>query len=205
MSFRFWLFQALATSTSPMAPSRSSVDRLADRRAAPALHADLHHPARLAGRLDHQPPLADVVRAGLLDVDVLAGLAGQDRGRPVPVVGGRDPDGVDGLVVEDPAEVLDDPGRLAGRLRPVGRLPGPRLVNVAGVGEVDVVPRDEGPDVARPHLAAADHGDRQAAVRPDGPGRGPSWPIATAPAIPNPAPARNSRRRRLRMVCVRSC
>jgi hypothetical protein len=95
-------------------------------------------------------PFADVVRTGLLDVEVLAGLAGQDGGRPMPVVGGCDPDGVDGPVVEHSPKVLDGPGRLAGDFCLVGRQSGPRLINVAGIGEIDIVPPGQGPDVTRP-------------------------------------------------------
>ena len=71
----------------------------------------------LAGRLDQQLALARVVAARLLDVDVLAGRAGEDRGRGVPVVAGGDDQDVDGLVVEDAAEVGDG-------LRGLARRPG---------------------------------------------------------------------------------
>ena len=53
------------------------------------------------------PALEDVVADRLLDVDVLARLAGPDRRQRVPVVRRGDRDGVDLVVVEDPAEVLD--------------------------------------------------------------------------------------------------
>src|SRR5436309_11266272 len=46
-----------------------------------------------------------VVRHRLLDVNVLAGLAGPDRGQRVPMVGRGDADDVDLLVLEDPAQV----------------------------------------------------------------------------------------------------
>ena len=65
-----------------------------------------HDPVVLAGGLDHPPAFADVVADRLLDVDVLARLAGPDRGQGVPVVRRGDRDGVDVLVVEDLAEVL---------------------------------------------------------------------------------------------------
>ena len=58
-----------------------------------------------AGGFDQELALADVVRAGLLDVDMLARLAGEDRRGGVPVVGGGDGHGIDGLVVEQAEEV----------------------------------------------------------------------------------------------------
>ena len=59
----------------------------------------------LAGRLDHLPAFEDVVRCRLLDVHVLAGLAGPDRRQRVPVVGRGERNGVDRLVVEHRAIV----------------------------------------------------------------------------------------------------
>ena len=56
------------------------------------------------------PALAHVVRAGLFDVHVLAGLAGQNGRRRVPVVGRGDGHCVDGLVLEDAAHVAQQFG-----------------------------------------------------------------------------------------------
>jgi len=44
---------------------------------------------------DHQPPFANVVRAGLLDVNVFAGLASQNGRRRVPMIGRRHHNGID--------------------------------------------------------------------------------------------------------------
>ena len=71
-----------------------------------ALGAVLDDPVVLAGGLDGDPALVDVVAARLLDVDVLAGLAGPDGHQRVPVVGRGDRDGVEVLVVEHAADVL---------------------------------------------------------------------------------------------------
>ena len=76
-----------------------------------AVHiAGLDNPIVFAGRLHHLPPFPDVVRSGLLHEDVLAGLAGPDSGQGVPVVGGGDDDGVDVLVIKDPAHILHGAG-----------------------------------------------------------------------------------------------
>ena len=64
------------------------------------LRAHLHHHTRLSGSFDHLPSFDDVVRAGLLDVDVFAGLTAEDRRRSVPVVRRRNGDGVDRAIVE---------------------------------------------------------------------------------------------------------
>src|SRR5690606_17182003 len=54
------------------------------------LRAVLDDPVVLAGGVDELAPLPHVVGAGLLDVDVLAGLAGPDGRQRVPVVRGGD-------------------------------------------------------------------------------------------------------------------
>src|SRR5207249_2063647 len=76
---------------------------------AAALRAQLDHAVVLAGGLDHAPAFAEVVAGRLFHVDVLAGLAGPDRGQRVPVVGRGHDDRVEGLVLQDPAQVLFDP------------------------------------------------------------------------------------------------
>ena len=66
----------------------------------------------LLRRGDHRLAFDDVVAVGLLDVHVLAGLAGMDRRQGVPVVGRADDQGVERLVVQRLAKVLDRLGRL---------------------------------------------------------------------------------------------
>src|SRR5207248_6277536 len=128
---------------------------------AAALRAGLADAVVLAGRLDNAPALADVVADGLFDVDVLAGLHGPDRGQRVPVVGRGDADDVDGLVVEDAAQVFLVLGRealglLGGTHRPLDD----GLVHVADRGHDAVVPAGEAADVAA--AAAVDADDRDA-------------------------------------------
>ena len=95
-------------------------DGVLDALVAAALGAGLDDPVVLPRGLDDPPAFADVVADRLLDVDVLAGLAGPDRRQGVPVVGRGDRDGVDRLVVEQAADVLDDRrlGAIACRDRP---------------------------------------------------------------------------------------
>jgi len=54
----------------------------------------------------HQATFAEIVRDGLFDVHVLAGRAREDRGRPVPVIGCGDHDGVHVFVVQHTAQVV---------------------------------------------------------------------------------------------------
>ena len=61
-----------------------------------------------ACRLHHQPAFADVVSAGLFHIDMLARIAGQDRGRGVPVIGRGDPHGIDRRIVQDTSQILSD-------------------------------------------------------------------------------------------------
>ena len=55
-------------------------------------------------------PFGQVVGQRLLDVDILAGIAGVDGHRHVPVVGAADQDGVDVLAVEELAVMLGRDG-----------------------------------------------------------------------------------------------
>ena len=72
------------------------------------LRADLDHAVVLARRLAHLVALVDGLRQRLLDIDVLARLAGQDGGAGVPVVGSGDDHAVDVLVLEHPAKVFNE-------------------------------------------------------------------------------------------------
>ena len=69
------------------------------------LGADLDNALVLLGGFDHPAALLDEEAEGFLDVDVLAGGAGEHGHQPVPMVGRGDDDGVDVFVVEHLAEV----------------------------------------------------------------------------------------------------
>src|SRR5207248_7879713 len=107
------------------------------------LGAVLDDPAVAAGGLDGDPALVDVVAARLLDVDVLAGLAGPDGHQGVPVVRRGDRDRIDVLVLEHPADVLHGPGRLAaGGLDALGGRAVGAGVGVDQVGDLDALEAD---------------------------------------------------------------
>ncbi len=111
---------------------------------AAALRADLHHPAVLACGGDHLLAFENVVACGLLDIDVLAGLAGPDGRERVPVIGDGHGDGLHRFIVEDLAHIGVALGCFAGELldQRLAAFEG-RLVNVAerddvGVGKLRV-------------------------------------------------------------------
>ena len=70
------------------------IDREHEVRQAAPLRAGLEHAAGAAERLRQREALGNVLGAGLLAIDVLAGLGGQDRGGGVPVRAGGDEDRV---------------------------------------------------------------------------------------------------------------
>src|SRR5262249_60775189 len=107
---------------------------LADDAGAAALRPHLALFARSFGRVHHQPALADIVTAGFLDVDVLAGIQGQDSRGCVPVVGGGDHHGVYALVVKDLAHVLDGLRRLARRFHGLSGVGEALLIDVTDIG-----------------------------------------------------------------------
>ena len=63
----------------------------------------LHDAVVLLRRGNQLPALIDAMRTGLLDVNVLAGLAAPNRSESVPMIGRRDADAIDALVVEHTA------------------------------------------------------------------------------------------------------
>src|SRR5262249_47976817 len=112
-------------------------------------------------RLDAAPALRDVVAQRLLDVYVLACLARPDRDERVPVVGRRDRDHVEFLVLQSLANVLNA-FRLVAAL--VSDLFAPRLeqaaVRVDQVRDLDVLYAEVLIDVAVP--LPVDAGDADA-------------------------------------------
>ena len=110
------------------------LDRVAHGRPAAVHRADLDDLAETRLRLDHLAAFPDRVRRRLLDVDVLAGLERPDGRERVPVIRRGDDDGVDLLVFEDAAHVLDESGLVvgdAGQARVVDALRGQVRVDVA--------------------------------------------------------------------------
>src|SRR5262249_53904152 len=134
------------------------LDRRLNGRVAAALQADRDDAVVLARGLDHLAAFPDVVRRRLLDVDVLACLAGPDSGERVPVVRGGDGDGVHTLVVEDAAQVGLGLALLfaAEVFQSFGEQP---LVHVAERDNVDVRELGEFFVMGRAATADADNGE----------------------------------------------
>src|SRR5690606_34634690 len=108
---------------------------------------------------------------GLLDIDVLAGLAGPDGRQRMPMVRGGDGDGIDILVVEDGAHVLDDFDLFAVSLFELsGALPANLQVGVDERGDFNVFERLQAPDVVLPAAIDAEHGNADGLIGAEGAG-----------------------------------
>src|SRR5215471_13773523 len=81
------------------------LDSLDHSFARTALCTVLHDAVVFSRSFDKLLALPPIVRARLLDVDVFARLAAPDSHEGVPVVGSRDGDGIDGLVIKQLAKV----------------------------------------------------------------------------------------------------
>ncbi len=141
------------------------VDRVGVVRSAALLRPHLDDAIVLARDVHHHAALADRQRQGLLDVDVLARLAGHHRRQRVPVVRRADDDRVDVGSVEHAAEV---PGHQFGRLREVPRH---QILDLRALRVIDVTERHDLraqaqrlAQVAGAHAAATDQPHADAAV-----------------------------------------
>ena len=131
------------------------VDGPLDIQGAAALRADLDNPVELPCGADHLPRFPDAVAGRLLDIDVLAGLAGPDGSQGMPVVGRGDHEGVDGFVIEHVTDVLDGFRRSPAELRGLGGA----LGQAAGINIGEIRNRDVGPlaEALQQVVAAATH------------------------------------------------
>jgi hypothetical protein len=141
----------------------------AQRAVGAVLCAVLHDAAVLLGGGDDLAALVDIVRDGFFDVDVLARLAGPDRGEGVPVVGRGDGDGVDVFVLQRVAHVLVELRGLALRV-------GDELRTLFAHLRIDVAERDvlgvalhreEVFDVGAALAVEADGANADAVIGPD--------------------------------------
>src|SRR5687768_2053917 len=84
---------------------------------ASCLRPKLDHSAILLTRCNHRAAFENVVSIGLFDVDILAGLAGMNRGECMPVIGRPADNRIDGLILQRPTIVFDSFGFAARLLR----------------------------------------------------------------------------------------
>ena len=75
------------------------------------LRTQLHDAIVFLHRGDHPLAFDDVVPVRFFDIDIFAGLTGEDCGNGVPVIGSANDDGVEAVVVEQVTKILRD-GRL---------------------------------------------------------------------------------------------
>ena len=147
--------------------------RLLDRGRRADLGAGLDDPVVLRGRVDDLAALPDVVGNGLLQVNVLARLAGPHGLQRVPVVRRRDGHRVDVVALQE-LPVVDDRQRIgrAGLDRPGLRGLEHVAVDVAESGDFDARHLHVVVDVVVAAAAQADDGDAEHLVRARGGGAG---------------------------------
>ncbi len=125
------------------------------------MQAGLANPPMALDRLDHRAPFGDAQRDRLLDIDILARLAGVDGLQGVPVVGCGDDDGVHVLEFEQLAVVLEPLGAGADLLRrevEVG------LVDVADGDDLGVGLLEEAVEHLVAAVAQADEAEADAVI-----------------------------------------
>src|SRR5262245_4432058 len=106
-----------------------------------ALRADLTDLASTPGRVDHQPAFADVVRAGLFYINMLAGIERENgRGR-MPVIGRRDENSGDVSILQQASHVGGSRRLLTVDRGVLGRGREALSINVAHVDDAHVLLR----------------------------------------------------------------
>ena len=137
--------------------------------AAARLNADLDDLVVLLGGLSHRLAFAHVVRGRFFDVDVLAGLAGEDRRDGMPVCRCAHDDGVDRFVIEQTAEIGFDGRTLALEfLNTLGTLVEQSGIDIANGGDLDLGQFGESIEQAAATSANAHAGHPETFVRGDG-------------------------------------
>ena len=134
-------------------------------RCAAVLETALHDALVFARRLDHLLAFPAVVCGRFLDVDVLAGLAGPDGRQGMPVIGSGRDDGVDRLVVQGLAEILDDLGWFSLQsLDQAGLRLSARRVRITGIGVLTIIALQKSFDQSSAASTAADGGQHDLVV-----------------------------------------
>ena len=121
----------------------------------------------LFARLQHGAPFLDAFGERFLDIDIFAGLAGQNRRQRMPMVRRRDQHHIDVLAVEDAPKVLYGVRLFAAfglaNLDPFGNL---RLIDITDHGAIDLWIEEKTFQIAAPHAAAADQAEANFFIRP---------------------------------------
>ena len=156
------------------AAARDVIPRRNGVRRAAVLKPGLNDPLVLAGRFDHLAAFPDRQRDVLLDIHVLAGLAGPNSRQRVPLFGRGDDNALHLLVVQNRAEINHVP---ACRGLQFGQFSHGRfsagILDVAHVLDLDVRHLDHFADHVHPSPAGAHQGhDYPVGWRPGERGRG---------------------------------
>src|SRR5262245_63355452 len=126
------------------------------------LHTGLDYALVAPRRLDHRAPFADRESQRLLDIDILARLAGEHSRDRVPVIGRGNQDSVEVLLFQQLPEILVGLAISAGPFFGSG---GAGRIHVADGGELDIghVPHESG--YRHTPTAAADQADADPVIR----------------------------------------
>ena len=142
-----------------------ALDGFADPAPRAALRAVLNVPLVFAGGFDEEFAFARVMGAEFFEIDVLAGAECEEGGGSVPVIGRGDGDGVD-LVFERFAEITNCLGPFGAALfHGGGGCVGVRFVDVADVGDFDILKFGKLDGVGGAAAGGADDGNTHEAAR----------------------------------------
>ena len=122
----------------------------------------LHQSLLLLRGFHKQPAFANVVGDGLFDIDVFAGVHGQDRGGRVPVVRRGDDDRIDRFVIENFPQVRHRPAGLNAEL--LNRILPAAFVHIANVSQLDVGRTLTQTGVVNAAIATTDQPDHELVV-----------------------------------------
>ena len=157
----FWMWKRAHARNLAQPAAAHKLRHLAAHGRGAAMQPGLANPPVPLHRLDHRAPFRDAQRGGLLDIDILPGLAGVDGLQGVPVVGRGDDHGVHVLQLEELAVVLEPLGVGADLLRgkvEVG------LVDVADGDDLSVALLEKGVQHLVAAVAHADEAEAHAVV-----------------------------------------
>jgi hypothetical protein len=135
----------------------NEIRRLEDVRATAPLRAHLHDPLMTRSGFEHRAAFVDGLCKGLLNIHILAGLAGENGWQGMPMIGCGNQHHIDIFPVEDSAEILDGIGFSAAlffaNLDTFGQV---RVVHIADDCAVNFRIEKETFEIPLPHTAATD-------------------------------------------------
>ena len=141
------------------------VGQLDPLRVGAPLRAVLHEAVVLPGGGDDLAAFEEVVAAWFFDVDIFTGLAAPDSHEGVPVVGRHDGDGVEILVLQRPAHILDAGRRVIRLAGDIFTARGKQAaIGIDEVGDLHILHAAESRQKAAAPAMDARHGNAHAVI-----------------------------------------